>query len=286
MLCFLFLPLFYSATYNFLLVAVENKPTVFDTSFLRSFKSLNEEIGELPHVTQVQSLTSFGYPVKTPFGIVPVPAINFDKPELLEQDKSRILQDERFVYNLINEDGTALVSFMKTTDQLSIEHSYELMDSLKVLLTKYEFEDAHILGRAFFQAANDEAIKITIKEIGMATLLTSMTTAVGFLSLLTSRLKPIQDFGVNSAMGVVLAFVCVILFTCAVLSLIPKEKLLHDKGKNDWWTEKMLNICQLTFDKRKLITISTFIFLILAAIGISKVSTNYTDEQWEQTGTI
>ena len=355
---------------NFLLVAVENKPTVFDTSFLRSFKSLNEEIGELPHVTQVQSLTSFGYPVKTPFGIVPVPAINFDKPELLEQDKSRILQDERFVYNLINEDGTALVSFMKTTDQLSIEHSYELMDSLKVLLTKYEFEDAHILGRAFFQAeladmqqlevvrstilgallvglilififrkpipvmvafgsiglglvlffgllvlfgrelnaiaafypvlmlivgtsdvilimtkyidelkkgkANDEAIKITIKEIGMATLLTSMTTAVGFLSLLTSRLKPIQDFGVNSAMGVVLAFVCVILFTCAVLSLIPKEKLLHDKGKNDWWTEKMLNICQLTFDKRKLITISTFIFLILAAIGISKVSTNYT----------
>jgi len=355
---------------NFLLVAVENKPTVFDTSFLSTFKSLNEAFGELPHVTQVQSLTNFGYPVKTPFGIIPVPAINIDKPKLLENDKSRILQDERFVYNLINEDGTALVSFMKTTDQLSIDDSYELMDSLKILLTEYQVEDVHILGRAFFQAEladmqktevvrstilgallvgfilififrkpipvivafgsiglglvlffgllvlfgrelnaisafypvlmlivgtsdvihimtkyidelkkgkeNNEAIRITIREIGMATLLTSMTTAVGFLSLLTSRLKPIQDFGVNSAMGVVLAFVCVILFTCSVLSLIPKENILHNKTQNDWWTNKMLNICQLTFDKRKLITILSFLFLIVAAIGISKVSTNYT----------
>lgn len=355
---------------NFLLVAVENKPTVFDTSFLSDFKKLNEDFNELPHVTQVQSLTNFSYPVKTPFGIIPIPAINIDKPESLEEDKKRILSDERFVYNLINEEGTALVSFMKTTDQLSIEHSYELMAQVKENLKKYNFEDAHVLGRAYFQAEladmqktevirstilgallvglililifrkaipvmvafgsiglglvlffgllvlfgrelnaisafypvlmlivgtsdvihimtkyidelkkgkeNEEAIEITIKEIGMATLLTSMTTAVGFLSLLTSRLKPIQDFGINSAMGVVLAFICVILFTCSVLSLIPKEKILHNRVEKDWWVKKMLNICNLTFDKRRLITILTFLFLIIAAIGISKVSTNYT----------
>ncbi len=355
---------------NFLLVAIENNPSVFDTSFLKKFKNLNDEFSSLPHVTQVQSLANFAYPVKTPFGIMPIPALNVDSPDALENDKKRILNDERFVYNLINEDGTALVSFMKTTDQLSIEDSYELMDELKALLVQYEFEDAHILGRAFFQSEladmqkvevvrstilgallvgiililifrktipvlvafgsiglglvlffgllvmfgrelnaisafypvlmlivgtsdvihimtkyidelkkgkeNDEAIKITIREIGMATLLTSMTTAVGFLSLLTSRLKPIQDFGINSAMGVVLAFVCVILFTCAVLSLIPKEKILHNREENDWWSQKMLNICQLTFDKRKLISVLTILFLVVAAIGISKVSTNYT----------
>lgn len=355
---------------NFLLIAVENKPTVFDTSFLQHFKNFNEELKELPHITQAQSLTNFSYPVKTPLGIMPVPAIDLSSNEALQENKKRILADERFVYNLINEEGTAIVSFMKTTDQLSIDASYELLDELKPLLSKYDFEDAHILGRAFFQAElaemqkrevvvstilgaflvgiilvlifrkpipifvafgsiglglvlffgllvlfgrelnaiaafypvlmlivgtsdvihimtkyidelkkgkdNEEAIVITMKEIGMATLLTSMTTAVGFLSLLTSRLQPIQDFGVNSAMGVVLAFICVILFTCSVLSLIPKEKILKNKIQNDWWTTRMLKICDYTYTKRKLITISTFVFLVVAAIGISKISTNYT----------
>jgi len=279
------------------------------------------------------------------------------------------LEDERFVYNLINEEGTTLVSVLKTTDQLSIEDSFELIAELDKLLAKYDASDAHILGRAYFQEQladmqkrevivstilgallvglililifrkpipvmvafgsigiglvlffgllvlfgrelnaiaafypvlmlivgtsdvihimtkyidelkkgndNDTAIKTTIREIGMATLLTSMTTAVGFLSLLTSRLIPIQDFGINSAMGVVLAFVCVILFTCSVLSMIPKEKLIFESKGQDWWERKMLAICEFTRIKAKGIMITTFAFLVLSAIAISKISTNY-----------
>ena len=354
---------------NFLLIAVENEPTVFDTSFLKNFAALNKAFEELPHVIQVQSLSNFAYPVKTPFGIMPIPALHLDDLEALEQDKERILSDERFVFNLINEKGTALVSVLKTTDQLSITHSYELIAALEKTLEKYNSSDARILGRAFFQQQlsdmqkrevvmstilgaflvgvililifrkpipvlvafgsiglglllffgllilfkrelnaiaafypvlmlivgtsdvihimtkyidelkkgldNDEAIKITIKEIGMATLLTSMTTAVGFLSLLTSRLLPIQGFGVNSAMGVILAFVCVILFTCSVLSLIPKEKLIRQGKSSDWWENKMLAINDFTKLRGRRIVWATLIFLVVSAIGISKVSTNY-----------
>ena len=354
---------------NFLLVAVENKPTVFDTSFLKNFAALNEAYAELPHVIQVQSLSNFSYPVKTPFGIMPIPALHLDDEEALAKDKERILTDERFVYNLVNEKGTALVSVLKTGDQISINDSYELIDSLNVVLEQYDSKDARILGRAYFQSQlsdmqkrevvvstilgallvgiililifrkpvpvmvafgsiglglllffallvlfgrelnaiaafypilmlivgtsdvihimtkyidelkkgkdNEAAIMITIKEIGMATLLTSMTTAVGFLSLLTSRLGPIQEFGVNSAMGVVLAFVCVILFTCSVLSLIPKEKLIyHNKGE-DWWEKKMLAVNAFTRVNGRNIMFATLVFLVLSAIGISKVSTNY-----------
>lgn len=355
---------------NFLLVAVENQPTIFDTSFLKRFKKLNEDFDRLPHVTRTQALTNFSYPVKTPFGVMPIPALHLDDLESLEKDKKRILNDERFVYNLINEKGTALVSIMKTTDMLSIEDSYELMGKLDSVLIKAHFEDAHILGRAFFQSEladmqkrevvvstilgallvgfililifrkpiavlvafgsigiglilffgllvlfgrelnaiaafypvlmlivgtsdvihimtkyidelkkgkeNEEAIEITIKEIGLATLLTSMTTAVGFLSLLTSRLEPIQAFGINSAMGVILAFVCVILFTCSVLSLIPRSKILRVSKKTDLWSERMLKLCSFTFRRRKLIAVLTVLFLIISAIGISMVSTNYT----------
>ena len=354
---------------NFLLIAIENEPTVFDTSFLQSFAALNIEYAELPHIHEVNSLSNFSYPLKTPFGIMPIPALHVDDVEALELDKERILSDERFVYNLINEKGTALVSILKTTEHLSITDSYELIEELMLLLKKYDAEDAHILGRAYFQQQlsdmqkrevivatilgaflvgiililifrkpvpvmvafgsigmglllffgalvlfkreldaiaafypvlmlivgtsdvihimtkyidelkkgqeNIPAIKTTIREIGMATLLTSMTTAVGFLSLLTSRLLPIQNFGVNSAMGVILAFICVILFTCSVLSLVPKEKLItHTKGQG-WWDKKMLAINDFTRLKGRNIVFATLVFLVLSAIGISRVSTNY-----------
>ena len=354
---------------NFLLVAIENEPTVFDTSFLKNFKALNEAYQDLPHVLKVQSLSNFSYPIKTPLGIMPIPALHLDDLEQLEKDKQRILSDERFVYNFINEKGTTLVSVLKTTEHLSIEHSFELIEALNKLLAKYDITNARFLGRAYFQQQladmqkrevvvstilgallvgiilvlifrkpipvlvafssigiglvlffgllvlfdrelnaiaafypvlmlivgtsdvihimtkyidelkkgkdNEVAIKITIKEIGMATLLTSMTTAVGFLSLLTSRLLPIQDFGINSAMGVVLAFVCVILFTCSILSLIPKDKLIYEGNKHDWWEKKMLAVCEFTRVNAKGIMITTFAFLILSAIGINMVSTNY-----------
>jgi len=54
-----------------------------------------------------------------------------------------------------------------------------------------------------------EAITITIKEIGLATLLTSITTAIGFASLLSSRIVPIKDFGINAAVGVIVAYITV-----------------------------------------------------------------------------
>ncbi len=357
---------------NFMIIAIENHPTVFDTAFVQKIQEITKEARRLPHVTSVQSLASIKFPVKTPFGINNIPALHTNDQEALQRDKEKILNDERFVYNLIDEKGKAMAVFMKTTDQLSIEHSYELIDALKALLTKYDVEDAHVLGRAYFQAelagmqkrevvvstvfgallvgfilillfrrpipvmiafgsiglglvlffgllvllgrelnaiaafypvlmlivgtsdvvhimtkyldelkkgkTNEDAISITIKQIGLATLLTSVTTAVGFLSLLTSRLIPIQDFGINSAMGVVLAFVCVILFTCSLLSLIPKEKLLKENSKGHIWDKYLLRINNFTITGRKKIIWSTFIFLILSAIGISRISTNYTVE--------
>lgn len=357
---------------NFMIIAIENQPTVFDTNFAQKIQAITKEARRLPHITNVQSLASVKFPVKTPFGINSIPALHVNDQEALLRDKERILNDERFVYNLIDEKGKAMAVFMKTTDQLSIEHSYELIDSLEALLVKYEVEDAHVLGRAYFQAelagmqkrevvvstlfgallvgfililifrrpipvmiafgsiglglvlffgllvlfqrelnaiaafypvlmlivgtsdvvhimtkyldelkrgkSNELAISITIKEIGLATLLTSVTTAVGFLSLLTSRLIPIQDFGINSAMGVVLAFICVILFTCSLLSLIPKEKLLTQNSKGYLWDKYLLSINNFTITGKKKIMWSTLLFLIVSGIGISKISTNYTVE--------
>ena len=60
-----------------------------------------------------------------------------------------------------------------------------------------------------------EALRTTLKEIGLATFLTSATTAIGFATLLTSRVQPIRDFGLNAGLGVLVAYVTVVTFTMA-----------------------------------------------------------------------
>lgn len=120
-----------------------------------------------------------------------------------------------------------------------------------------------------------EAIKITIKEIGLATLLTSVTTAVGFATLMTSRIGPIKDFGLNAAIGVMIAYITVIFFTTAILSMLKTDQLIK-LGKGQAFWEKLM---QWTYDYTKqnarTILVSSVVFLAFCFYGISIVTTNY-----------
>jgi hypothetical protein len=274
---------------NFMLIAVERKAGVFDSVFLQQFHDFSLKTADLPYVTSSSSLTKMQYPVKTPFGITAVPAIHLEQPEFYESDRRRVLQDQRFVHNLISADGTALTIVLKTVERSTLAQATEMMDSLQILLKKYPFEGTHVLGRPSFQTAmvqmeirevlvstgiaalltiailffifrrwwtvfiaiagiglsllfflgllsalgrelnalsalypilmcivgvadtihitskyldelekghdRSTAIRITLKEIGLATFITCITTAVGFASLITNRTAPIQGFG-------------------------------------------------------------------------------------------
>jgi len=100
----------------------------------------------------------------------------------------------------------------------------------------------HIVSKYIDELKKDEtkasALSITMKQIGLATLLTSLTTAVGFTSLLTSKIGPIRDFGLNSAGGVIIAYIVVITFTLAALSYIPKDTL-KKRSFHPWWDSFM-----------------------------------------------
>ncbi len=122
--------------------------------------------------------------------------------------------------------------------------------------------------------SKSEALRVTVKEIGMATFLTSATTAAGFLSLITSRIGPIQDFGMNSALGVVMAYGIVVTFTLAAISFIPRDEIRQTKFQGFW--NRMMERCYIfSRDKEKGIAIFSVILLIVFGVGISKISTNY-----------
>ena len=100
------------------------------------------------------------------------------------------------------------------------------------------------------------AMTTTVKEIGMATLLTSLTTAVGFATLLTSNVGPIREFGINAAVGVMIAYVTVIFFTTSLLLFFDREQIVKETksdGRLSNWLGRCFNcgnsaICSLYFN--------------------------------------
>lgn len=354
---------------NFMLIALRRDSGAFEQNFLRQVHDLTLKSRELPHVLETQSLTKFGYPLKTPFGITTIPAIHIDEPERYDQDRERLINDERFVYNLISPDGNTLVIYLKMINSIQLPEAREFMTALDELMTQYDFEEFHYLGRPYFQQelvdmqkreitvstivsgilvtvilffifrrfwgvvlalfsiglgmllflgllgatgrelnamsalypvlmvivgtsdvihimtkyidelrkgqTRQKAIIITIREIGLATLLTSITTAIGFCTLLTSRVEPIRDFGLNAAAGVLIAYVTVILFTTSVLSFFRTDQIVKlGKGQQFW--DRLLNrTYQFTIDRRRQIAWGTLAVILISTIGISQITTNY-----------
>jgi len=354
---------------NFLLVAVRREEGAFEQGFLEQFHDFSLVSRKLPHISESQSLTQMGYPLKTPFGFTTIPAIHIDDPSRYADEKERLLRDERFVNNLISADGKTLVVLLKTVNSIDLEQARELMEALDALISRYNFKEYHYLGRAYFQTElvamqkreimvsagvagilvslimfwifrrtwgifiallsiglgmllfmgllgatgrplnamaalypvlmiivgtsdvihimskyidelrkgkpKREAIQITIKEIGLATLLTSITTAIGFATLLTSRVDPIRDFGLNAAGGVIVAYITVIFFTTALLSYFKADQLMKIGKSLAFWENSMLSSYRFTIKNGNAIKWGALLLLIICGIGISTITTNY-----------
>lgn len=84
-------------------------------------------------------------------------------------------------------------------------------------------------------SAKYEALKDAFREIGTATFLTSLTTAAGFLTLLTARIAPIRDFGVYTAIGVFFAFLMAFTLLPALLLLLKRPRVENTTLGHPFW---------------------------------------------------
>jgi len=69
-----------------------------------------------------------------------------------------------------------------------------------------------------------------LQTLGSATFLTSVTTAIGFASLLSSSVVPMAKFGAYTAMGVLIAYVITIFFLPVALSKSRKSRVFNEKS--------------------------------------------------------
>jgi len=88
-----------------------------------------------------------------------------------------------------------------------------------------------------------DSIKLSIKEIGTALFLATITTVIAFLSFLTATIKPIQDLGLLSALGIIFTFIITLTFLQATRYLIDKKwmpkKPKSSKHSLEQWLKKL-----------------------------------------------
>lgn len=71
-----------------------------------------------------------------------------------------------------------------------------------------------------------------LQTLGSATFLTSITTAIGFATLISSTVVPMQKFGAYTALGVLLAYVVTIFFLPVALTKSKKGRVFNEKSSS------------------------------------------------------
>lgn len=118
------------------------------------------------------------------------------------------------------------------------------------------------------------ALKLTYKNVGLATLLAAVTTAIGFITLTTSSVKPVIDLGLYAVLGVSICVVLCFSFLPASLYLIKPSSLNLRNNHNNLW-QRCLRILFLFILKHPLIIIFSLIPLLsLSYWGMQKLKIN------------
>lgn len=118
-----------------------------------------------------------------------------------------------------------------------------------------------------------EAIKISFKEIGMATFLTSLTTSIGFFSLVFVNVIPIQTFGLYVGIGVLMAFILTFSTLPFLFYYTKKPKVIKNESKN-FWLPVMRNAFLYTMRNRKWLPWFSLVVVAVFAFGATKIVAN------------
>lgn len=136
----------------------------------------------------------------------------------------------------------------------------------------------HIVARYFEEVRDgkdkNEAVRQSIKNVGIAVIMAGGTTMIGFASLFFSDLVIIQDFAFGTTIGVGIALIISLIFIPAVLINLKVTKRSKN-GKETKFTKSLFaGLEKLVFKYRTVV----IVFIILVIIGAIWVIPNIKTE--------
>ncbi len=127
-------------------------------------------------------------------------------------------------------------------------------------------------------ATKREATVDMLKNLWKPVVMTSVTTAVGFISLLTSQVYPVKYFGIFTAFGVMVAMVFSLVFLPAGIMIfgLPKAKPINkEEDKEGHSHSKLANNFAAWIIKHKYVSIIGSIIIVIASIiGMQEIWIN------------
>ncbi len=151
---------------------------------------------------------------------------------------------------------------------IPITHSTNM---LPILLASIAVADGiHIVNRYYDLIKKIDSVKDavlqTMKELNSPVILTSITTAFGFLALNTSNIGSVGQLGQFTAFGVIAAMVFSLTFIPAALSLLKKPKKIKIR-KNGFLSKLAVAYSEFIITKRKYLIGFILIIVILSILG-------------------
>jgi predicted RND superfamily exporter protein len=119
-----------------------------------------------------------------------------------------------------------------------------------------------------------DAIKLSVREVGMATLLTSVTTSIGFFSLVFVRVQPIQVFGVVMGIGVLIAFVLTFITLPALFIFFPGPERVRKQKKDHFWKKRLQKWFIIALRRRGRVLIISAAVMGICLYGLFQIKTN------------
>ena len=120
-----------------------------------------------------------------------------------------------------------------------------------------------------------KALFQTIEKIGTAIFLTSITTSIGFASLIRSNIDIVRQFGIMTAAGVMFAFILTVTYLPAMIMLFKQTPITKLKSYTLGFRINILKgFIKIVRSYPKPIIIFTFFFAIFSMIGASKINSH------------
>lgn len=155
-----------------------------------------------------------------------------------------------------------------------------------IILTLAVADSIHILTTMFHEMQNGkskyEAIIESLRINMQPVFITSVTTAIGFLSMNFSDAPPFHDLGNIVAMGVMAAFVYSVTLLPALMMILPVRPRRNDKGR----THFMERFGDFVVNRKKPLFYGMTAIMIFLAMGLPRIElddvfSKYFDERYQ-----
>ncbi|MBS1590107.1 MAG: MMPL family transporter [Bacteroidetes bacterium] len=118
-----------------------------------------------------------------------------------------------------------------------------------------------------------KALMRTVDRMGIVTLFTNLTAAIGFGVFYFTKSAVLKEFGLVAGLNIMAIFVISLIFIPALFSFLPTPKGRHTSYLESRWMNKLLSILTAwVFEHRRWIYVFSILLCGLSIVGISRLN--------------